>query len=249
VASVARVRSDVSVENGSEREHRVEASVGRIQVRLREQVLVGSRCRWGRAAMVKSGRTISRLPEEHFRYGMQHLQARASIPLSGTMQLTQDLVGGGAVKTKWLRYTSLVRTLFVFIRRCHQRRFRTFILRCSVRILILAAAAVIVSCAGVSTSTKTVTLPSTGASTHTVDLSWVASMSADVMGYNVYRAVYSDACGPLSKINTVLVATTSYTDSTVANGTSYCYATTAVDTSNRESGYSNVVADVQIPAS
>jgi hypothetical protein len=32
------------------------------------------------------------------------------------------------------------------------------------------------------------------------------------------------------------------------NGTSYCYATTGVDTSNQESGYSNVVSNVQIPA-
>jgi fibronectin type 3 domain-containing protein len=87
-----------------------------------------------------------------------------------------------------------------------------------------------------------------GASTHRVDLSWAASTSADVTGYNVYRAVYSNACEPLSKINTALVATTSYTDSTVADGASYCYATTAVDSSN-ESGYSNIVTDVQIPAS
>jgi hypothetical protein len=166
------------------------------------------------------------------------------------MQLTQVLAGGGAAaKGTLLRYTRLVNALFVFIRRCHQRQFRTFIGRCSLRIVTLLAAAVITGCAGVSTSTKTVTVTGTGASTHTVDLSWVASTSADVMGYNVYRAVYSDACGSLSKINTVLVATTSYTDSTVTNGTSYCYATTAVDTSNRESGYSNIVSDVQIPAS
>jgi fibronectin type 3 domain-containing protein len=168
------------------------------------------------------------------------------------MQLTQVLAGGGAAtQITLLRYTSLVKALFVFIRRCQQRRFRTFILRCSVRILTLGAGAVIVSCAGVSTSTKTVTVTGTGtgASTHTVDLSWVASTSPDVMGYNVYRAVYSNACGPLSKINAALVATTSYTDSTVANGASYCYATTAVDTSNRESVYSNIVSDVQIPAS
>ena len=37
---------------------------------------------------------------------------------------------------------------------------------------------------------------------------------------------------------------TVYTDSNVSDGTSYCYAATAV---NEENGYSNIVSDVQIP--
>jgi hypothetical protein len=32
------------------------------------------------------------------------------------------------------------------------------------------------------------------------------------------------------------------------NGTVYCYAATAVNTSDQESGYSNIVSNVQIPA-
>jgi hypothetical protein len=40
---------------------------------------------------------------------------------------------------------------------------------------------------------------------------------------------------------------TTYTDSAVTDGTNYCYATTAVNSSNEESGYSNIVTDVQIP--
>jgi hypothetical protein len=40
---------------------------------------------------------------------------------------------------------------------------------------------------------------------------------------------------------------TTYTDSSVTDGTNYCYATTAVNSSNEESGYSNIVSDVQIP--
>jgi fibronectin type 3 domain-containing protein len=46
----------------------------------------------------------------------------------------------------------------------------------------------------------------------------------------------------------VVDTSTLYTDSSVTNGSVYCYATTAVDTSNIESGYSNVVSNVQIPA-
>jgi fibronectin type 3 domain-containing protein len=112
--------------------------------------------------------------------------------------------------------------------------------------LSFAAATLIVGC-GVSTSTKTDA--GAGASTHTVDLSWSASTSADVSGYNVYRAVYSNACGSFAKINSVPTGSTWYTDSTVKDGMSYCYATTAVDTNKQESGYSNVVTDIQVPAS
>jgi fibronectin type 3 domain-containing protein len=40
---------------------------------------------------------------------------------------------------------------------------------------------------------------------------------------------------------------TLYTDSSVGNGASYCYVSTAVNTNNEESAYSNVVSNVQIP--
>jgi len=49
-------------------------------------------------------------------------------------------------------------------------------------------------------------------------------------------------------INPGLNTGTLYTDSTVVDGTSYCYATTAVNSTNEESGYSNIVSNVQIPA-
>jgi len=88
----------------------------------------------------------------------------------------------------------------------------------------------------------------TALSTHSVALSWNASTSANILGYNVYRTVYnSSSCGSYSKINPVLNTGTIYTDLSVVNGTSYCYATTAVDSSNEESVYSNVVSNVQIP--
>jgi fibronectin type 3 domain-containing protein len=48
--------------------------------------------------------------------------------------------------------------------------------------------------------------------------------------------------GPYSKINSSLVTTLSYTDSTVQSGTTYYYVTTAVDSSGDESVYSNEVS-------
>ena len=94
------------------------------------------------------------------------------------------------------------------------------------------------------------TLTGTGmaASTHSVALSWNASTSASILGYNIYRAVYrNSSCGSYSKINALLGTSTLYTDLSVVNGTSYCYAATAVNTSNEESVYSNVLSNVQVP--
>ncbi len=97
-------------------------------------------------------------------------------------------------------------------------------------------------------TTEALTGTGTPAPIHTVDLSWNASTSSNISGYNIYRAVYTNACGSFSKINSALNASTLYTDSAVVDGTSYCYATTAVDSSNAESGYSNIASNVQIPA-
>jgi Protein of unknown function (DUF1573)/Cep192 domain 4 len=99
-----------------------------------------------------------------------------------------------------------------------------------------------------TTTTDTANGTGTAAPVHSVDLSWNASTSSGVTGYNVYRAVYTTTCGSYSKINgTTLVTLTTYTDSAVTDGTNYCYATTAVNSTNEESGYSNIVSDVQIP--
>jgi hypothetical protein len=72
---------------------------------------------------------------------------------------------------------------------------------------------------------------------HSVNLSWTASTSQNVIGYNIYRGVTSG--GPYSKINSVLDASTLYSDTTVADGQTYYYVTTSVDSSNEESAYSN----------
>jgi mannan endo-1,4-beta-mannosidase len=70
-----------------------------------------------------------------------------------------------------------------------------------------------------------------------VDLSWNASSA--VVGYNVYRA--SRAGGPYSKINSVLDASTVFTDGSVQGGQSYYYVTTSVDSTGAQSPYSNEI--------
>jgi hypothetical protein len=72
---------------------------------------------------------------------------------------------------------------------------------------------------------------------HSVTLSWTASTSSNIVGYNVYRA--SQARGPYTKLSPGPVAGTNYVDLTVATGQTYFYVTTAVDNGNNESAYSN----------
>jgi len=87
-----------------------------------------------------------------------------------------------------------------------------------------------------SPTTETLTGSGTQASQHSVALSWDASTS-QVIGYNVYRRVGSS--GSYTKLNSSVNATTSYTDTSVQSGQTYDYVTTAVDSSNVESAYSN----------
>ena len=95
-----------------------------------------------------------------------------------------------------------------------------------------------------STTIEALTGTGTPAPTHTVNLSWNASTSSNISGYNVYRAVYVTSCGSYGKINSVLNTSTIYTDSSVSDGVSYCYAATAVNSSDEESSYSNIVTNV-----
>jgi len=76
---------------------------------------------------------------------------------------------------------------------------------------------------------------------HRVSLSWASSTSGAV-GYNVYRGIASG--GPYAKINPVLEASTSYTDSFVQAGQTYYYVTTSVAGNGVESKYSNQVRAV-----
>jgi len=94
-----------------------------------------------------------------------------------------------------------------------------------------------------SPSTETMTGNGTQSSTHTVALSWNPSTS-QVIGYNVYRRVGSS--GSYARLNSSINTTTSYTDSAIQSGLTYDYVTTAVDSSNVESAYSNL-ATASIP--
>jgi hypothetical protein len=77
---------------------------------------------------------------------------------------------------------------------------------------------------------------------HAVGLSWEASSSPDVIGYNVYRSKHRN--GSYGKLNDKLDRFTLYTDPTVQGGETYFYATTAVDSAGNESVYSNIVKAV-----
>lgn len=74
--------------------------------------------------------------------------------------------------------------------------------------------------------------------THSVNLAWTASTSG-VSGYNIYRATTSG--GPYTKVSSTLVTGVSYTDNSVASGSTYFYVVTAVGTSGVESSFSNEV--------
>jgi len=76
---------------------------------------------------------------------------------------------------------------------------------------------------------------------HSVSLTWTASASSNVMGYNVYRSTSSG--GQYAKLSSSPVSVVSFVDNNVVAGQTYYYVATAVDSSNNESGYST-----QIPA-
>jgi hypothetical protein len=89
-------------------------------------------------------------------------------------------------------------------------------------------------------SPTTETLAGTGTqqqqSQHSVALNWDPSTS-QVVGYNVYRRIAST--GSYAKLNSSVTPATTYTDSSVESGQTYDYVTTAVDSNNVESAYSN----------
>lgn len=70
-----------------------------------------------------------------------------------------------------------------------------------------------------------------------VNLSWTASQSPGIAGYNIYRGTTSG--GPYTKINSALDTTVTYSDLAVQDGVTYYYVTTAVNNQGQESSYSN----------
>ena len=98
-----------------------------------------------------------------------------------------------------------------------------------------------------SPSTATIALSGTGAAaSYQVDLTWSAPSSSPdpVAGYNIYRAVSGSSNYQL--LNSGVNTPTTYTDSSVVNGTSYTYYVTSVDASGNTSAPSNTYS-VAIP--
>ena len=112
-----------------------------------------------------------------------------------------------------------------------------------------AAGTVNGSLALVSNGTTLLSVPLSGTGlaplAHSVDVTWVASTSTPLQGYNVYRSAVSG--GPYTKISPTLSPTTLlYTDTTPLSGKQYFYVVTALNTSGAESSASSEVA-VSIP--
>ena len=70
-----------------------------------------------------------------------------------------------------------------------------------------------------------------------VTLDWSDNVETDLYGYNIYRSLTSG--GPYSRVNSILVAPSTYADSGLTNGTEYFYVVRAIDRSGNESGNSN----------
>ena len=76
---------------------------------------------------------------------------------------------------------------------------------------------------------------------HSVSLTWTGSPTTTVTGYNVYRTTISGSL--FARVNSSPVTGLAYTDSTVQNGLTYYFVTTAVDPNGGESIFPN-----QVPA-
>lgn len=120
----------------------------------------------------------------------------------------------------------------------------TFVSSSEIQAVTPSSTAGTVSIVVTNPDSQTGTLGSAFTFFHTVTLSWKASTST-VSGYNVYRSLTSG--GPYSQINSSLVPSTTFTDDNVQAGQTYFYVTTAVNSSNVESSYSNQ-AEVVVPS-
>jgi hypothetical protein len=107
---------------------------------------------------------------------------------------------------------------------------------------LLLALVLVAACGGAS---LTVTPPP---GSHYVVLSWTASTTPGVIGYNVYRGTTSG--GPYStRLNSSPVTATTYTDDTVQAGATYYYVATAIASDGvTESVYSDQ-ASATVPSS
>ena len=87
--------------------------------------------------------------------------------------------------------------------------------------------------------------PTPSPSAHSVALSWSASSSPGVIGYNVYRSTTPSPSGSFVRVGNV--AGTNFTDSTVQGGQTYFYTVTTVNSANLESSPSSPIS-VTVPS-
>ncbi len=74
-----------------------------------------------------------------------------------------------------------------------------------------------------------------------VDMSWTASADPAAAGTNIYRT--TNLGSPYTKVNGAPVSGTSFTDTTVINGTTYFYRAVSVDSGGFEGAVTNTNAD------
>jgi hypothetical protein len=101
-----------------------------------------------------------------------------------------------------------------------------------------------------SGSPQTVPLSGTGtqsgAGNHYVDLSWTASTTPGVVGYDVYRATASS--GPFSQLSSSPISGTTYTDTNVQAGHTYYYVATAIASDGDTQSADSNVASASVPS-
>ena len=79
--------------------------------------------------------------------------------------------------------------------------------------------------------------PTPAPAVHSVSVTWNASTTSGLAGYNVYRGTVSG--GPYSRITSTPTTALQFTDNAVAAGQTYFYVVTAVSGSGVESVTSN----------
>lgn len=95
---------------------------------------------------------------------------------------------------------------------------------------------------GDTTAPSAPTYLSASAGSGYVTLTWNANSEADLAGYNVYRSTNSGT--GYIRLNSNLVTTANFDDSSATAGTTYFYVVTAIDTSANESAYSGEVSAI-----
>ena len=90
------------------------------------------------------------------------------------------------------------------------------------------------------------TAPLSGGGGHYVVLSWSASTTAGVVGYNAYRG--SASGGPFSQLNSSSIGGTNYADGNVQAGQTYYYVVTAIASDGAAESANSNVASAAVPS-